>query len=270
MTPFNYHTASSIADAVAILGAAQAPRMLAGGQTLLPQMREGGENPTDLVRIAPLLSREVRTTGGALEIGAGTSHHEIASSAKVQAAIPALATLSGAVGDVQVRHRGTLGGALAANDPAGEYPAAALALDAIVTTDRQEIPVAGLFDGAHRTKLAPSEIILSVRFAIPQSGAYRKTLDPAARWPMVGVFVAQYADGWRVAVTGAHREGSFRHTAMEVAISASATQETALGVAMDVSEFRDTHFGDPQYRGHLIGVLASRCINDLQAPRNPH
>ena len=265
MTPFTYHNPSSIADAVAILGAAQTPKMLAGGQTLLPQIRENRESPSDLVRIAPLLSHEVRTTGEALEIGAGATHHEIASSAEVRAAIPALATLSAAVGDVQVRHRGTLGGALAANDPAGEYPAAALALDAVVTTDRRKIPAADLFDGAHRTMLAPSEIILSVRFAIPRLTAYRKTLDPAARWPMVGVFVAQRADGWRVAVTGAHREGAFRHTAMEVAFSASASPETALGVEMDVSGFCDTHFGDPKYRGHLIGVLASRCMKDLQA-----
>ena len=126
------------------------------------------------------------------------------------------------------------------------------------------MPVADLFDGAHRTKLAPSEIILSVRFAIPQSAAYRKILDPAARWPMVGVFVAQCEGAWRVAVTGAHQEGAFRHTAMEEALRASASPETALGVEMDVSGFRDSHFGDPKYRGHLIGVLASRCITDLQ------
>ena len=264
MTPFTYHNPSSIADAVAILGAAQTPKMLAGGQTLLPQIRENRERPSDLVRIAPLLSREIRTTSGALEIGAGATHHEIASSAEVRAAISALATLSAAVGDVQVRYRGTLGGALAANDPAGEYPAAALALDAVITTDRREIPAADLFDGAHRTMLAPSEIILSVRFAIPQLTAYLKTLDPAARWPMVGVFVAQRTDGWRVAVTGAHGEGAFRHTAMEAAFSVSASPETALGVETDVSGFRDTHFGDPKYRGHLIGVLASRCMNDLQ------
>ena len=264
MTPFTYHTASSIADAVAILDAAQAPRMLAGGQTLLPQMREDRENPSDLVRIAPLLSREIRTTSGALEIGAGATHREIASSAEVQAAIPALATLSAAVGDVQVRHRGTLGGALAANDPAGEYPAAALALDAVVTTDRREILAADLFDGAHRTTLAGSEIILSLRFAIPLSATYRKILDPAARWPMVGVLVAQRDDGWRVAVTGAHQEGAFRHTEMEGAFTASASPDSALGVEMDVSGFRDTHFGDPKYRGHLVGVLASRCIDDLQ------
>ncbi len=269
MTPFTYHNASSIADAVAILGAAHAPRMLAGGQTLLPQMREDRESPSDLVRIAPLLSHEIRTTRKALEIGAGATHDEVASSAKVQAAIPALATLSGAVGDVQVRHRGTLGGALAANDPVGEYPAAALALDAVVTTDRREISAAELFDGAHRTILAPSEIILSVRFAVPRLTAYYKTLDPAARSPMVGVFVAQCADEWRVAVTGAHREGAFRHTAMEVAFGTSASPEAAMGVETDVSGFRDTHFGDPEYRGHLIGVLASRCMKDLQASQKP-
>jgi len=269
MTPFTYHTTSSIADAVAILDAAQTPKMLAGGQTLLPQMREFRENPSDLVRIAPLLSHEIKTTAGALEIGAGATHHEIASSTEVQAAIPALATLSAAVGDVQVRHRGTLGGALAANDPAGEYPAAALALDAVITTDRQEIQVADLFAGAHRTVLAPSEIILAVRFAIPHSTAYRKILDPAARWPMVGVFIAQRTDGWRIAVTGAHREGAFRHTAMEEAFSGSASPETALGVETDVSGFRDTHFGDPEYRGNLVAVLASRCMKDLQASQKP-
>ena len=265
MTPFTYHTASSIADAVAILDAAQAPRMLAGGQTLLPQMREGRENPSDLVRIAPLLSREIHKTGGALEIGAGATHREIASSAEVQAAIPALATLSAAVGDVQVRHRGTLGGALAANDPAGEYPAAALALDAVVTTDRREILAADLFNGAHRTTLARSEIILSLRFASPRLAAYYKTLDPSARWPMVGVFVAQHADGWRVAATGAHCEGAFRHTTMEKAFGASDSPEAAMEVEVDGSEFRDTYFGDPKYRGHLICVLASRCMNDLRA-----
>ena len=265
MTPFTYHDASSIAHAVEILDAAQTPKMLAGGQTLLPLMREDRECPSDLVRIAPLLSHAIRTTGKALEIGAGATHGEVASSAEVQAAIPALAALSAAVGDVQVRHRGTLGGALAANDPAGEHPAAVLALDAVVTTDRREFPAADLFDGAHRTVLAPSEIILSVRFAIPGLTAYCKILDPAARWPMVGVFVAQRADGWRVAVTGAHRAGAFRHTAMEQALSGSASPETAMGVGTDVSGFHDTHFGNPTYRGHLINVLASRCIEAFQA-----
>ncbi len=264
MQDFSYHVPSTVDEAIAILRDAEAPRLLAGGQTLLPRMKLEQESPSDLVSVASVLPRGIQQIDDTVEIGAGATHYEIANSHDVvQVAVPALAGLAAGVGDVQVRYRGTLGGALALNDPAGEYPAAALALDAVVRTDRREIRIRDFFAGTQRTVLEQSEIILAVRFAIPSAAAYRKILDPAARWPMVGVFVAHLSEQWRVAVTGAHVDGAFRHSAMETALAMSLAPEEIAKVETDFTEFRDTPFGDPRYRANLVNVLARRCLEAL-------
>ena len=260
MTPFSYHAPQSLKDAVAILSNSSAGRLLSGGQTLLPRLREGEDHASDVIRIARLLPRGTKQQGDRLEIGAGSTHAEIAASTEVHAKIPALALLSAAVGDVQVRNRGMLGGALAANDPAGEYPAAALALDAIIVTDRREVAAGDFFSGAHKTSLEPSEIVVRVRFGIPLRASYRKVLDPAARWPMVGVMISEFSDGWRVAVTGAHREGAFRHVRIEEALNLWDFRGQPPTAVTDTNGIRDTPLGDPQYRRQLIDVLVKRNL----------
>lgn len=263
MHEFSYHVPSTIEEAVAILRKVEAPRLLAGGQTLLPQMKLEQENPSDVVKIASVLSHDFQTIGDEVEIGAGATHYEITQSDTVRSTLPALAELAGSIGDVQVRYRGTLGGALALNDPAGEYPAAALALNAVVRTDRREVPINDFLGGTQRTVLKPDEIILSVRFERPIAAAYQKILDPAARWPMVGVFVAEHSGGWRVGVTGAHIDGAFRHRVIEAALESSPGPQNLLQVEVDSNGFRDTLFGDPRYRANLVIVLASRCLESL-------
>src|SRR5262249_29998664 len=201
-----------------------------------------------------------RKEADAIVIGAMTRHADVAASDDVKRAIPALASLAEGIGDRQVRNMGTLGGSIANNDPAADWPAAVVALNATVITNKRRIAAGDFFKGMYETALAADEIASSVSFPIPKKAAYMKFPNPASRFALVGVFVAQAADGSvRVAVTGA-APSVFRATALEAALGRSFTPDTAKGVKIDASGLNNDLHGSPAYRSHLVSVMAARAV----------
>jgi len=260
MQAFNYAKPTSLADAARAAGAADA-KLLAGGQSLLAAMKIGMAAPAALVDLGGLAElRGITVSGGSVKIGAMTTHAAVAASKEVQQAIPALAALAAAIGDRQVRNRGTIGGSIANNDPAADYPAAALALGATIHTDKRTIAADDFFKGLYQTALNDGEVITAVSFPVPEKAGWQKFRQPASRFALVGVFVARLADGSvRVAVTGA-ASAVFRATALEAALAKSFTPEAARGVAVEAAGLSQDLHGSPEYRAHLIGVLASRAV----------
>ena len=263
MYAFTYEAPTTL-DAAA-RQAASGARPIAGGQSLLPALRLRLADPgqlVDLGRIPELAG--IRRQGDALAIGAMARHQQVADSAEVRAAIPALADLAGHIGDRQVRARGTLGGSLANNDPAADYPAAALALGATIVTDQREIPAADFFVGMYTTALNEGELIREVRFPVPRRAAYQKFRQGASRFALVGVFVAEAPDGVRVAVTGA-ASSVFRHAALEAALGREFSAASAAGVRIDPTDLGSDLHASPGYRAQLISVLAQRAVQALVA-----
>jgi len=246
MHAFEYSAPASVADAVAALN--EDAKLLAGGQTLLPTMKQRLATPAtliDLRKIAGLAG--ISRAGDSIVIGAMTSHAEVATSSTA-GAIKGLAHLASLIGDPAVRHRGTIGGSLANNDPAADYPAAALGLNAVIVTNKREIA------------LEDNEIIVQVKFPIPEKSGYEKFRNPASRYAMVGVFVAKTASGVRVAVTGAGSSGVFRQTEMETALAANFAPDAIKGVEIDPNGLLSDLHGDAEYRAHLVGVIARRAV----------
>ena len=260
MYAFEYRRPTSLADALAALGASEEARPLAGGQTLLPTLKQRLAQPGELVDLSRVPElRGVREEGDALWIGAFTRHAEVAAGELVRRRIPALAELAGGIGDRQVRNRGTLGGSVANADPAADYPAAVVALNATVITDRREIAGDGFFTALFETALEPGELITAVRFPVPERAAYAKFRHPASRYALVGVFVARTAGGVRVAVTGAG-PSVFRVPEMEAALAADFRPEAIAGITVDADGLNgDIHAG-PDYRAHLVTVMAKRAV----------
>jgi carbon-monoxide dehydrogenase medium subunit len=241
--------------------------LLAGGQTLLRDMKHGWHSPASLVDINRVVPKEIELREGVMWIGAGATHADVAGSAVVRRHLPVLAELVGHIGDPAVRHRGTLGGALAANEPAGDYPAACLALDATVQTTGRTVAALEFFVGDRRTVLEPGEIVIAAGFVITLRAAYIKFLNPAARYPMVGVFAAVAADGSpRVAVTGARTDGAFRWREAESALAMAFMPEGLSGVHLSLAGLTEDLFADAAYRAHLTGVLARRAIALASGP----
>ena len=260
MHAFEYVAPSSVTEAAAALAKEDA-KLLAGGQTLLPTMKQRLAAPSVLVDLRKIPGvAGVSRQGDALVIGAMTRHADVATSAVVKDAIKGLATLAGGIGDPAVRHRGTIGGSLANNDPAADYPAAALALGATIVTNKREIKADDFFTGLFETALEDGEIITAVRFPVPQKSAYVKFPNPASRYAMVGVFVAKTASGVRVAVTGAGSSGVFRHAGLEAALTANFAPQAVSGVKTDASGLLSDLHGDAEYRAHLVGVMARRAV----------
>ena len=259
MYEFAYQKVASVADAAKAAKAAEA-KLLAGGQTLIPTLKQRLAKPSAVVDIGGIAAlKGISSAGGALTIGALTTHAEVASSAEVKKAIPALAALADGIGDPAVRNRGTLGGSLANNDPAADYPAAALGLGATVKTDGREIAADAFFKGMFETALKPGEVIVSVAFPAPEKAAYMKFPNPASRYAMIGVFVAKTKAGVRVAVTGAGN-GVFRVKAMEDALAKNWSPAALDGVAVPASQCNGDLHGSAEYRAHLIGVMARRAV----------
>jgi carbon-monoxide dehydrogenase medium subunit len=260
MYTFAYHSPSSVSDAVA-QAAAEDAKILAGGMTLLPTMKQRLAAPAalvDLGRVADLVG--ISKDGDAIVIKAMTRHADVATSPIVKSAIPALAALAGGIGDPAVRNRGTIGGSIANNDPAADYPAAALALGATIVTDKRSIPASDFFTGLFETALEPGELVTAVSFPIPAKAAYMKFRNPASRYAIVGVFVAKTAAGARVAVTGAGSNGVFRVPAMEAALDKDFSPAAVGGLKIDPSGLSGDMHADADYRAHLIGVMAKRAV----------
>lgn len=259
MHAFVYHRPTSVADAVALLGRTGG-RALAGGQSLVGAMKLRLAQPGHLVDLSGIAElRGIGEDGGAIVIGATTRHAEIAGSVVVRRVFPALATLAHGIGDPQVRNMGTLGGALANNDPAADWPAGVLGSGATVVTSRRRIAADDFFKGLYETALAADEVIVSVSFPVPRKAAYAKFPNPASRFALVGVFVAQTGRGVRVAVTGA-APSVFRCRPIEDALAKSWTAAAAGAVEVEAAGLGGDLHASPAYRARLIAVLASRAV----------
>ena len=261
MYAFTFEAPSSTAAAADLI--AQGGKLLAGGQSLLPSMRLRLANPEKIIDLnsIPELTGIYRD-GNALVIGAMSRHADVAASAEVKAAIPALADLAAHIGDRQVRARGTLGGSVANNDPAACYPSAVLGLNATVITNQREIAADAFFVGMYTTALEEGEIITAIRFPIPQRAAYLKFRQPASRFSLVGVFVAQTDGGVRVAVTGA-ASCVFRHAGLEAALNQSFTPQSAAAVRVDASDLNAGIHASAAYPGNLISVQTQRAVAQM-------
>ena len=259
MYNFEFAKAQTIADAVKALSAEDA-QALGGGQTLLPTMKQRLAAPTTLVSLntIPEMIGVCVNDKGEVCIGGATTHATVAREAAAH--YPALAALAGHIGDPAVRNRGTIGGSLANNDPSACYPAAALGSAAVLKTNARDIAADDYFLGMFSTALDEGEIITEVRFPVPQKGNYQKFVQPASRFALVGVYVAKYAGGVRVAVTGAASDGVFRWTEAEAALSAdfAATALDALAVPGN-DMIADLH-GSADYRAHLVKVMTKRAV----------
>ena len=259
MYDFAYQKPTSLADAVKAMGTEDAKAM-ASGMTLIPVLKQRLNKPSVVVDLSGLGLAGITVTGDAVTIGAMTTHGAVAASPEVKKAIPALATLAGLIGDKEVRHRGTIGGSLANNDPTADYPTAVLALGATITTNKRAIKGDDYFQGMFTTALEADEVITSVSFPIPAKAAYVKFRNPASRYAMVGVFVAKGPAGTRVTITGAGQGGVFRHAGFEKALDANWSPAALDGVATPADNMNNDIHASAEYRAHLCNVIAKRAV----------
>ena len=260
MYDFEYHKPGSIADAVKILSADPDARPISGGQTLLPALKHRLNKPSSVVDLSGIAElKGIRREGSKLVIGALAKHNEVAESAEVKAAIPALAALAGTIGDTQVRNRGTIGGSVSNNDPAADYPAAVLALNATVVTDKRRITADDFFQGMFTTALEPGELLVAVEFPIPEKAGYAKMRNPASRYVMAGAFVARTGGAVRVAINGAG-PGVFRQADMEKALTANWSADAVANVRQSAENLNGDIHGSAEYRAHLVTVMAKRAV----------
>jgi len=258
--PFRYLRPKTLREAETLFRESADARYIAGGQTLIPTMKQRLAAPSDLIDIARIPSLDfIRREGNTLLIGAGTRHADVAASPEVRSSIAGLAVLAGQIGDPAVRHKGTLGGSIANNDPAADYPAGVLALSATVKTTRRAIAAGDFFTGMFETVLQPGEIVTEVAFPVPRRSGYAKFPNPASRYAMVGVFVAVLDNGVRVAVTGA-APCVFRASEMEAALARDFTPESLSRIAISSDGLNSDLFGSAEYRAHLVGVMAKRAV----------
>jgi aerobic carbon-monoxide dehydrogenase medium subunit len=260
MYDFAYQTPGSLADAVAALSGDAEAKALAGGMTLIPVLKQRLAKPSKLIDLAKLGLGGITVSGNTVTIGAMTTHATVANSKDVKAKFPALAALASHIGDEAVRHRGTIGGSLANNDPAADYPAAVLATAATIKTNKRSIKADDFFTGMFSTVLEQGEVITAVEFTVPEKAAYEKFPNPASRYAMAGVFVAKTGNNVRVAVTGAGQAGVFRHADMERALSANFSPDAIAGISTPVGDMNGDIHASPEYRAHLVGVMAKRAV----------
>jgi carbon-monoxide dehydrogenase medium subunit len=260
MHAFEYHRPSSSKDALGLAAKKTEGRYLAGGQSLVQAMKLRLSSPSDLIDLGTIKELAgIKVTKDGVEIGAMTRHADVAGSKDVQKAIPALAALAGIIGDRQVRHMGTIGGSLANNDPAADYPAAVLGLGATITTNKRKIEADKFFKGLYETALEAGELITSVSFPAPKRAAYMKFKNPASRFAIVGVFVADFGGKVRVGVTGAG-PSAFRQAEMEKALSAKFAPDAVASIKVKPDGLNNDLHASPEYRAHLITVMAKRAV----------
>ncbi len=260
MENFTYHRPTKPADAVKAMKDAADGKFLSGGMTLLPTMKQGLAAPSDIIDLGGLGNSGVAVAGDKVTVKAGTVHADVATDAGVKKAIPALAALAGGIGDPHVRNRGTIGGSIANNDPAADYPAAVVGLNATVVTSARSVAGDKFFTDMFTTALKDDEIVTAVEFPVPKRAAYVKFPNPASRYAMVGVLVAELKDGSvRVAVTGAGPK-VFRVPDMEKALEANFSADAIGGIKVKASGLNSDMHASPEYRAHLVSVLARRAV----------
>ena len=256
MYNFEFVKPSSVADAVSALSGDGA-QALGGGQTLIPTMKQRLASPDTLVSLAGIAEMQgVKNSGGSVTIGGATTHEAVAAAD----AFAGLTTLAGNIGDPAVRNRGTIGGSLANNDPAACYPAAALATGATITTNSRDIAANDYFQGMFTTALEEGEIIMGVTMPVPEVSSYQKFEQPASRFALVGVFVAKYADGVRVGVTGASEDGVFRWSEAEAVLSDNFSADAISDLSVDATSMIEDLHGSKAYRANLVKVLTGRAV----------
>lgn len=261
MYNFSYQRPTSLRQASSLLAKTEDAKLIAGGHTLIPTMKQRLANPAsliDLSKVEGLAGIELK--GRSVVIGAMATHAQVANSPVVQENIPALATLAGGIGDPAVRQRGTIGGSLANNDPNADYPAAALGLGATIVTTKRRIEADDFFKGLFETALEPDEIITKVMFPVAKKAAYVKFENQASRYALVGVFVAKKASEIRVAVTGAGASGVFRMPSFEEALKKRFAAKSLEGLSIPATGLNSDIHGSAEYRAHLVGVLARRAV----------
>lgn len=266
MYEFKYSRPPTVRQAANLLAKTEDAKLVAGGHTLIPVLKQRLAKPAhliDLSRIEGLDAIEMK--GRSLSIGAMARHANVANSAVVGEAIPALARLAGMIGDPAVRHMGTIGGSIANNDPTADYPAACLALDATVVTNKRKIKSDDFFKGLFETALERDEVISRVQFPLAKRAAYIKFRNQASRYALVGVFVAKRPSEVRVAVTGAGANGVFRVKSFEEALKKRFSPKSLAGLTVPADSLNSDLHGSAEYRAHLIGVLAMRAVEEANA-----
>ncbi|MEM9732410.1 MAG: xanthine dehydrogenase family protein subunit M [Pseudomonadota bacterium] len=257
----SYHRAASIDDAASAMSNADDGKFLSGGQTLLPTMKQRLAAPSDLIDLTHVDGMVgITVSGRDVAIGAATTHAEVASSHRLREVCPCICDLAAMIGDPAVRHRGTIGGSIANNDPAADYPAALMALGATVVTNKRELAADDFFTGMFETALEEDEIVTAVKYTAPEAGSYQKFRNPASRYAMAGVFVAKHADGIRVVVTGAGSNGVYRATDMEEALANSMEADALDSCSVDEGAMLSDIHGSAAYRANLVKVMAKRAV----------
>ncbi len=261
MYAFTYHKAGSVAEAASLAAKHDDGKLLAGGMTLLPTMKQRLAQPSDIIDMGKLDDlRGIEVKDGVVAIKAMTRHVAVATSAEVMKALPALAELAAGIGDPAVRNRGTIGGSVANNDPAADYPAACLALGATIHTNKRAVKADDFFIGLFETALEQGEIITSISFPVPDKANYQKFRNPASRYAIVGVFVAKKGGDVRVAVTGAGEGGVFRQKDFEAALAKDFSAKAIENIKQAEKGLNSDIHADAEYRAHLIGVMARRAV----------
>jgi aerobic carbon-monoxide dehydrogenase medium subunit len=260
MHDFGYHRPASASEAAALLAKSGEAKIVAGGMTLIPTLKQRLAQPSELIDLGGIAElKGVKAEAGGITIAAMTTHAEVARSADVQKTIPALAVLAGGIGDPQVRNRGTIGGSVANSDPAADYPAAVLGLGATIRTNKREIKADDFFKGMFETALQDGEIITAIHFPKPDKAGYSKFPNPASRYAIVGVFVAKAGSGVRVAVTGAG-PCAYRSKELESALSANFSPDAAKAMKVSADGLNSDLHATAAYRAHLVSVMASRAV----------
>jgi carbon-monoxide dehydrogenase medium subunit len=260
-----YHRPKSIGEAARLFAALEDATYISGGHTLLPTMKARLASPGNLIDLRHVAElKGIQVSGDTVTIGGATTHAEVAKSADVKKAIPTLTALAGSIGDPAVRHLGTIGGSVANNDPAADYPVAVLALAGTVHTNTRQIAADEYFTGLYSTSLKEGEIVSRIAFKVPAQSAYAKFRNPASHYPMAGVFIAKHKDGSvRVAVTGAGNGGVFRWKAAEDALAKDFSAGALKGLTVDKGGMMGDIHGSAEYRANLVAVMARRAMENL-------
>jgi carbon-monoxide dehydrogenase medium subunit len=266
MYEFKFSRPATVRQAANLLAKTEDAKLVAGGHTLIPVLKQRLARPAHLIDLSKIEGLDgIEMKGRSLVIGAMARHASVASSAIVGEAIPALAKLAGMIGDPAVRHMGTIGGSIANNDPTADYPAACLALDATIVTNKRKIKADDFFKGLFTTALEPDEVITRVQFPLAKKAAYIKFRNQASRYALVGVFVAKRPSETRVAVTGAGSDGVFRVKPFEEALKKRFSPKSLAGLAVPADGLNSDLHGSAEYRAHLISVLATRAVEEANA-----